>query len=145
MVEIEEGKYNFDKENKPINPISGKPITSWYKLGQTWTGQFADLATTVDECRAELVGAYLMDDLDLLELFGFTETSDIRAEDREQPSIRFSTPLPPRKKYKLTITMAVTYNLYQQLAVDGLRGLSNFNVDSGVCSSYFKNGREGWG
>jgi hypothetical protein len=26
----------------------------------------------------------------------------------------------------------VTYNLYQQLGVDGLRGLANFNVDSGV-------------
>jgi hypothetical protein len=29
----------------------------------------------------------------------------------------------------------VTYNLYQQLGVDGLRGLSNFNVDSNVSPS----------
>ncbi|KAF2972683.1 hypothetical protein GQX73_g857 [Xylaria multiplex] len=107
MVEAEEGKRNFDIENPPINPITGNPIASWYKPGQTWTGQFADLSTTVDECRAELVGAYLMDDLELLKLFGFTETSEIRADD-------------------------VTYNLYQQLGVDGLRGLSNFNVDSGA-------------
>lgn len=27
---------------------------------------------------------------------------------------------------------AVTYNVYQQLGVDGLRGLSNFNLHSGV-------------
>ncbi|KAI0531914.1 peptidase family M49-domain-containing protein [Xylaria digitata] len=80
MVEADGEKYNFDIENPPINPITGSPIASWYKPGQTWTGQFADLSTTVDECRAELV---------------------------------------------------VTYNLYQQLGVDGLRGLSNFNVDSG--------------
>lgn len=26
----------------------------------------------------------------------------------------------------------VTYNTYQQLGVDGLRGLANFNVDTGV-------------
>lgn len=26
----------------------------------------------------------------------------------------------------------MTYNLYQQLGVDGLRGLANFNVESGV-------------
>lgn len=26
----------------------------------------------------------------------------------------------------------MTYNTYQQLGVDGLRGLSNFNVDTGV-------------
>lgn len=106
MVEAEEGKYNFDIDNPPINPLTGKAITSWYKPGQTWTGQFADLSTTVDECRAELVGAYLMDDTELLELFGFTDTSEIRAED-------------------------LSYNVYQQLGVDGLRGLSNFNVDTG--------------
>ncbi|KAK4235370.1 peptidase family M49-domain-containing protein [Achaetomium macrosporum] len=106
MVEAEEGKYNFDISAPPINPLTGKPITCWYKPGQTWTGQFGNLATTVDECRAELVGAYLMDDPELLELFGFTEASDISGTD-------------------------LTYNLYQQLGVDGLRGLANFNVDSG--------------
>ena len=78
MVEASEGKFNFDIKNPPINPI-----TCWYKPGQTWTGEFGDLATTVDECRAELVGAYLMDDPELLEMFGFTEASDIRAEDCE--------------------------------------------------------------
>lgn len=83
MVEVEEGKYNFDINNPPTNPITGDPIVSWYRPGQTWTGQFADLSTTVDECRAELVGAYLMDDTELLELFGFTATSEIRAEDCE--------------------------------------------------------------
>ncbi|KAK3329182.1 peptidase family M49-domain-containing protein [Apodospora peruviana] len=106
MVETEEGKYNFDIENLRINSITEQPIASCYKPGQTWTGQFGDLSTTVDECRAELVGAYLMDDVELLQLSGFTETSDIRAVD-------------------------LTYNVYQQLGVDGLRGLSNFNVDTG--------------
>lgn len=32
----------------------------------------------------------------------------------------------------LTRPVPVTYNLYQQLGVDGLRGLANYNVDSGV-------------
>jgi dipeptidyl-peptidase-3 len=104
MVESTGENFNFDIKSPPINPITGGPITSWYKPGQTWTGQFGDLATTVDECRAELVGAYLMDDPELLELFGFHETSDIQAED-------------------------LAYNLYQQLGVDGLRGLSNYNSD----------------
>ncbi|KAK5630389.1 hypothetical protein RRF57_006104 [Xylaria bambusicola] len=107
MVETSEGKHNFDIDNPPVDPVTGNPITRWYKPGQTWTGQFGDLATTVDECRAELVGAYLMDDPELLGLFGFTETSELRADD-------------------------VTYNLYQQLGIDGLRGLANFNVDSGA-------------
>jgi dipeptidyl-peptidase-3 len=81
MIESTDGNFNFDSKNPPINPITGEPITSWYKPGQTWTGQFGDLATTVDECRAELVGAFLMDDEELLELFGFTDVSEIRAED----------------------------------------------------------------
>lgn len=83
MVEELPGEYNFDIDNPPVNPLTGKPIHTWYKPGQTWTGQFADLATTVDECRAELVGAYLMDDEELLELFGFTKQSEIPAGDCE--------------------------------------------------------------
>ncbi|KAI1079291.1 dipeptidyl peptidase III [Whalleya microplaca] len=104
MIEEPGSKFNFDPVNPPTNPLDGKPIKIWYKPGQTWTGQFGDLATTVDECRCELVGAYLMDDPGLLALFGFTEESDITASD-------------------------LTYNLYQQLGVDGLRGLSNFNIE----------------
>jgi dipeptidyl-peptidase-3 len=80
MVEEPAGKFNFDPDKPPINPLTGQPITTWYKPGQTWTGQFEDLATTVDECRAELVGAYLMDDVELLKSFGFDEKSEITAE-----------------------------------------------------------------
>lgn len=66
LVQEDEERYNFDISRSPMNPLTGRPISSWYGPGQTWTGQFADLATTVDECRAELVGAYLMDDMDNL-------------------------------------------------------------------------------
>lgn len=83
MIQDSENQFNFDINSPPINPLTGKPITLWYKPGQTWTGQFADLATTVDECRAELVGAYLMDDKELLELFGFNDESEITAKDRK--------------------------------------------------------------
>src|ERR1700712_2239826 len=83
MVEESEGKFNFDIENPPVDPLTGSPINSWYKPGQTWTGQFGDLATTIDECRAELVGAYLMDDAELLALFGFTDNTEITASDCE--------------------------------------------------------------
>ncbi|KAL8936847.1 MAG: hypothetical protein Q9216_004714 [Gyalolechia sp. 2 TL-2023] len=106
LMTEEYGKFSFDKENPPHNPLTEAPITSWYRQGQTWTGVFGDLATTVDECRAELVGAYLMDDTALLALFGYTSCSEINTQD-------------------------LTYNLYLQLGVDGLRGLQNFNVDSG--------------
>jgi dipeptidyl-peptidase III len=81
MVEHSPGEFNFDVTNPPINPLTGEPIDSWYKPGQTWTGQFGDLATTVDECRAELVGAYLMDEPELLSLFGYNERSEITPEE----------------------------------------------------------------
>lgn len=81
MIEEPRGQYNFDIQDPPVNPLTGKPIAIWYKPGQTWTGQFGDLATTVDECRAELVGAYLLDDMELLELFGFTDSTDTTAND----------------------------------------------------------------
>ncbi|OTB11462.1 hypothetical protein K445DRAFT_77692 [Daldinia sp. EC12] len=105
MIEEPANTFNFDSADPPINPLDGEPIRIWYKPGQTWTGQFGDLATTLDECRAELVGAYLMDDPELLDIFGFTDESTIRPSN-------------------------LTYNLYQQLGVDGLRALSNYNVDT---------------
>jgi dipeptidyl-peptidase III len=81
MIQESENHFNFDINNPPVNPLTGKSISTWYKPGQTWTGQFGDLATTVDECRAELVGAYLMDDKELLGLFGFNDKSEVSAED----------------------------------------------------------------
>lgn len=79
--------FNFDPKHPPINPLNGEAIRSWYRPGQTWTGLFGDIATTVDECRAELVGAYLMSDKELLKMFGFTNDSDITADNRKTLSI----------------------------------------------------------
>ncbi|RMJ26745.1 Peptidase family M49 [Aspergillus sp. HF37] len=99
------GTFNFDPNSPPVDPLTGKPVCCWYHPGQTWTDVFGDLATTVDECRAELVGAYLMDDLDILRLFGYTDDSEVKSDD-------------------------VTYNMYLQLGVDGLRGLENYNLST---------------
>lgn len=83
LMEEEPGKFNFDRENLPINPLTKQPITTWYRPGQTWTGVFGGLATTLDECRAECVGSYLMLDKELLALFGYTDESEITADDRK--------------------------------------------------------------
>ena len=68
LVENSDGSFNFDIQNPPTNPLNGKPVDSWYRPGETWTGLFGDIATTVDECRAECVGAYLMSDPEILGL-----------------------------------------------------------------------------
>lgn len=80
MLEEHEGNFNFNSENPPRNPLTGKPITSWYRPGETWTGQFGSIATSVDECRCELVGASLIGDHDLLRLLGHSENSDTEPE-----------------------------------------------------------------
>lgn len=41
------------------------------------------LSTTVEECRAILVSEYLMDNKELLDIFGYTDVSDITADDRK--------------------------------------------------------------
>lgn len=86
LVENSDGSCNFDVQHPPINPLTDRPIDTWYKAGQTWTSVFSDLATTVDECRAELVASYLIDDVELLAQFGFTGDSDSTAEDGQQLS-----------------------------------------------------------
>lgn len=74
-------KYNFDIQNPPINPLTGKPVTTWYRPGETWNSVFGDIAASLDECRAESVGSYLMADKELLAIFGFTDESNITAND----------------------------------------------------------------
>ena len=103
LTQYRDGSYNFDNSNPPISPLSGKPITTWYKPDQSWTGIFGDLATSLDECRAECVGAYLMDDPSLLRLFDFDETK-MTPED-------------------------ITYNVYLQVAAAGLSALENYIED----------------
>ena len=66
----EDEDFNFDIKSPPINPLNKRPIDSWYRSLQIWTNIFGDLATTANESRAELVGAYLMDEVELLALFG---------------------------------------------------------------------------
>lgn len=100
LTEYADGSYNFDVANPPISPLTGKPITTWYKPGQSWTGVFGDLATSLDECRAECVGAYLMDNEKLLKLFAFDESKMTAAD--------------------------ITYTVYLQVGTAGLRALENY-------------------
>jgi len=44
LQETAPGVYNFDKDHPPINPVTNKPVTSWYKPGQTWSSVFGGLA-----------------------------------------------------------------------------------------------------
>lgn len=95
---------NFDFLNPPINPVTDKAIDSWYLLDQTYTQVFGDIAGSVDECRAECVGSYLLSNRDLLDMCGFTELTDLKVSDLE-------------------------YTLYMEIGIDGLRGLRDYSPD----------------
>jgi len=65
----EKGNLNFDK-NSVVNPLTKKPIESWYLSGETWDSKFLSSASTMEECRAECCGLYLCTNLEILSIFG---------------------------------------------------------------------------
>ncbi|EUC66484.1 dipeptidyl peptidase III [Rhizoctonia solani AG-3 Rhs1AP] len=75
FTEDKDGKLNFDPE-KTINPLTGKPVTTWYKPGQTAGSVLGVCSSSFEECRAECVGLYLTGNREILEIFGYTEEKD---------------------------------------------------------------------
>ncbi|KAH7930761.1 dipeptidyl-peptidase III [Leucogyrophana mollusca] len=67
-----DGSRNFDPE-KVINPLTGKPITSWYKDGQTPGSVLGEVSSSMEECRAETVALYLANNPAILKIFGYVE------------------------------------------------------------------------
>ncbi|QRW16305.1 dipeptidyl peptidase 3 [Rhizoctonia solani] len=75
FTEDKDGKLNFDPE-KTISPLTGKPVTTWYKPGQTAGSVLGVCSSSFEECRAECVGLYLTGNREILEIFGYTEEKD---------------------------------------------------------------------
>jgi dipeptidyl-peptidase-3 len=81
LQETSPGVYNFDVKNPPISPVSNKPVSTWYKPGQTWSSVFGSVASSYEECRAECVAMVLSCEFEILKLFGFgTGKEDMSSE-----------------------------------------------------------------
>ncbi|KAF2428880.1 dipeptidyl-peptidase III [Tothia fuscella] len=76
LQEVKEGEYNFDIKNPPVSPIDGKPVSTWYKPGQTWGSVFGSTAASYEECRAECVAMALSCDFGILSIFGIGDGSE---------------------------------------------------------------------
>lgn len=92
LQETSAGVYNFDHANPPVSPVSGKPVTSWYKPGQTWGSVFGGLAGAYEECRAELVAMFLSCEFPVLKIFGYGDgTSSQEQLDGEAGDILYAS------------------------------------------------------
>ncbi|SCV03757.1 LANO_0G06062g1_1 [Lachancea nothofagi CBS 11611] len=75
LSELEDGTFNFDREHPPLG-LDGKPVTTYYKKGETWGSKFGQLAGAFEECRAEVIAMYLITNTELLDIFGFKTQED---------------------------------------------------------------------
>lgn len=48
LAEEKPGVFNFDKASPPLSPLTGKPITTWYKPGETWGSVFKSCAASYE-------------------------------------------------------------------------------------------------
>ncbi|KAF1738926.1 putative dipeptidyl peptidase 3 [Beauveria bassiana] len=105
LSETEPGIYNFDKKNPPISPLTKQPVDLHYLPSQSWGSVFGKLAGTVEECRAILISEYLMDNKQLLEIFGYTDSSETTADE-------------------------LLYATYLNIGVDGLQALQHYSFEN---------------
>ncbi|KAJ5702458.1 dipeptidyl-peptidase III [Penicillium malachiteum] len=81
LVEESPGKFNFPIDDRPLNPLTSQPVSSWYKPGETWSNVFAADANAIEECRADGVALLLLTEERVLGIFGYTENSRYLASD----------------------------------------------------------------
>lgn len=80
LQETSPGVFNFDHKTPPVSPITGKPITTYYKPHETWGSVFGPTASSYEECRAECVAMALACDFAILQIFGFGNgTTDLHS------------------------------------------------------------------
>ena len=70
LFEVAPGEFNFDIDSPPVSPLTGEPLKSWYKSGETFKSVFG---WSYEECRCELVGLYLSLFPEVTKVFRFPE------------------------------------------------------------------------
>lgn len=72
----EKGELNFNKD-LVVNPLTGKPVTSWYEPGETFDSKFKAMGSSYEECRAESVALHLCFNRDVMKILGHQDETEI--------------------------------------------------------------------
>lgn len=59
-----------------VNPLTGKPVTSWYKKGESYSSRFGQLSSAYEECRAECVALLLSTMDEMYDIFGISDQGE---------------------------------------------------------------------
>ena len=76
LQETSPGVFNFDHTNPPLNPLTHKPISTYYAPQETYSTVFGPTASSYEECRAECVAMVLACDPAILHIFGFGDGTE---------------------------------------------------------------------
>lgn len=71
LGEDSDNKLNFDVNL--INPLTNKPVETYYKKGQNYESVFGAMSCAYEECRAETVGLYLCLEKEVARIFQIPE------------------------------------------------------------------------
>ncbi|KAI8837545.1 peptidase family M49-domain-containing protein [Chytridium lagenaria] len=52
------GVFNFDVQNPPMNPVTGRKVDTWYKPGETWGSKFGPIAASYEEFDREILSIF---------------------------------------------------------------------------------------
>ncbi|KAG8859362.1 hypothetical protein FRB96_004577 [Tulasnella sp. 330] len=145
--EDSDGKFNFDK--KTINPLTGKPVTSWYRPGQTPGTVLGAVSSSFEECRAETVALYLVSNEEILNIFGYTDNKE--AEDIQfitfllmaRAGLRALEFWDPKAKKHLQAHMQARLGITNFLINEGVAELTEIRAKDGLLeNAYIRVDRE---
>ncbi|OCH95554.1 aflatoxin-detoxifizyme [Obba rivulosa] len=137
-----DGTRNFNPA-QIINPLTGKPVTSWYKPGQTPDSVLGEVSSSMEECRAETAALYLASNPDILKIFKYTEPK--LAEDIQyvtflimaRAGLRALEFYDPATKKHGQAHMQARLGITQHLIRSGIAWLEEVRADDGVLENLY--------
>ncbi|KAL8283979.1 hypothetical protein RQP46_005092 [Phenoliferia psychrophenolica] len=126
LQESADGTFNFDKNL--INPLTGKPIESWYKPGETYGSRVGPVSSSMEECRAEAVALFLASNQDILNIFKYTTKED------SEDLIYYTFLLMARAGVRALEWYDPKTQKHGQAHMEARLGITNWLIDHGIAS-----------